>query len=45
VLGDYVSTGLGNSACRQSSPALTEVEEVVTDWLRQMLDCRTSGPV
>jgi aromatic-L-amino-acid decarboxylase len=38
VLGDYVSTGLGVLGLSwQSSPALTEVEEVVTDWLRQML--------
>jgi aromatic-L-amino-acid decarboxylase len=37
VLGDYVSTGLGVIGLAwQSSPALTEVEEVVTDWLRQM---------
>src|SRR5262245_7883363 len=38
VLGDYVSTGLGVLGLAwQSSPALTEVEEVATDWLRQML--------
>jgi aromatic-L-amino-acid/L-tryptophan decarboxylase len=38
VLGDYVSTGLGVLGLSwQSSPALTEVEEVVTDWMRQML--------
>src|SRR5262249_34275152 len=38
VLGDYVSTGLGVLGLAwQSSPALTEVEEVVADWLRQML--------
>jgi len=38
VLGDYVSTGLGvNGLAWQASPALTEVEEVVTDWMRQML--------
>ena len=38
VLGDYVSTGLGVLGLAwQSSPALTELEEVVTDWLRQML--------
>jgi aromatic-L-amino-acid decarboxylase len=37
VLGDYVSTGLGVLGLAwQSSPALTEVEEVATDWLRQM---------
>ncbi len=38
VLGDYVSTGLAVVGLAwQSSPALTEVEEVTTDWLRQML--------
>src|SRR6476646_8053612 len=38
VLGDYLSTGLGVLGLAwQSSPALTEVEEVATDWLRQML--------
>ena len=38
VLGDYVSTGLGVIGLAwQSSPALTEVEEVTTDWLRQMV--------
>jgi aromatic-L-amino-acid decarboxylase len=38
VLGDYVSTGLGQLGLNwQASPALTEVEEVVIDWLRQML--------
>jgi aromatic-L-amino-acid/L-tryptophan decarboxylase len=38
VLGDYVSTGLGVLGLAwQSSPALTEVEEAATDWLRQML--------
>jgi len=37
VLGDFVSTGLGVLGLSwQSSPALTEVEEVTTDWLRQM---------
>lgn len=37
VLGDYLSTGLGVLGLSwQSSPALTELEEVVTDWLRQM---------
>jgi aromatic-L-amino-acid decarboxylase len=37
VLGDYLSTGLGVLGLSwQSSPALTEVEEVVTDWMRQM---------
>jgi aromatic-L-amino-acid/L-tryptophan decarboxylase len=38
VLGDYASTGLGVIGLAwQSSPALTEVEEIVTDWMRQML--------
>src|SRR5262245_44689931 len=38
VLGDYLSTGLGvRGLSWQSSPALTELEEVVTDWMRQML--------
>lgn len=43
VLGDYVSTGLGVIGLAwQSSPALTEVEEVVTDWMRQMLGLSTA---
>lgn len=38
VLGDFASTGLGALGLAwQSSPALTEVEEVATDWLRQMV--------
>ncbi len=38
ILGDLVSTGLGVLGLSwQSSPALTEVEEAVADWLRQML--------
>jgi aromatic-L-amino-acid decarboxylase len=38
VLGDYVSTGLGVLGLSwQSSPALTEIEEVTTEWVRQML--------
>ncbi|MGE5462373.1 MAG: pyridoxal phosphate-dependent decarboxylase family protein [Syntrophothermus sp.] len=38
VLGDYLSTGLGVLGLSwQSSPALTEIEEVVTDWMRQMI--------
>src|SRR5437588_8160581 len=38
VLGDYLSTGLGVLGLSwQASPALTEVEEVATDWLRQMV--------
>ena len=36
VLGDLASTGLGVLGLSwQSSPALTEVEEVVTDWMRR----------
>lgn len=39
VLGDYVSTGLAQLGLNwQSSPALTELEEVTMQWLRQMLD-------
>jgi aromatic-L-amino-acid decarboxylase len=38
VLGDYLGTGLGVLGLSwQSSPALTELEEVVTDWVRQMV--------
>lgn len=38
ILADLVSTGLGVLGLSwQSSPAVTEIEEVVTDWLRQML--------
>src|SRR5579862_2450297 len=38
VLGDYASTGLGVLGLSwQSSPALTELEEVVTDWMRKMV--------
>jgi aromatic-L-amino-acid decarboxylase len=38
VLGDFASTGLGVLGLAwQSSPALTEVEEVATSWLRQMV--------
>lgn len=37
VLGDIASSGLGSLGITwQSSPALTEVEEVVNDWLRQL---------
>jgi len=43
VLGDYLSTGLGVLGLSwQSSPALTELEEVATDWLRQMLGLSVS---
>ncbi|HET8844684.1 MAG TPA: aminotransferase class V-fold PLP-dependent enzyme [Ktedonobacteraceae bacterium] len=38
VLGDYLSTGLGVLGLSwQSSPALSELEEVATDWVRQMI--------
>ncbi len=38
LLGDFLSTGLGVIGLAwQSSPALTEIEEVTTDWMRQML--------
>jgi aromatic-L-amino-acid decarboxylase len=37
VLGDIASTGLGVLGLAwQSSPAITEVEDVVLDWVRQM---------
>lgn len=38
VLGDLISTGLGVIGLNwQSSPALTELEELMVDWMRQML--------
>ena len=38
VLGDFLSTGLGVLGLSwQSSPALSEIEEVVCDWVRQMV--------
>jgi aromatic-L-amino-acid decarboxylase len=38
VLGDYLSTGLGVLGLSwQAGPAITELEEVVTDWMRQMV--------
>jgi aromatic-L-amino-acid decarboxylase len=38
VLGDYISTGLGVLGLSwQSSPALTELEEVAVGWVRQMV--------
>jgi aromatic-L-amino-acid decarboxylase len=37
VLGDFLSTGLGVLGLAwQSAPALTELEQRVVDWLRQM---------
>ncbi len=38
VLGDLLSTGFGVIGLNwQASPALTELEEVVAEWMRQML--------
>jgi len=38
ILGDLVCAGLGAQGMSwQTSPAATEIEEVVMDWLRQML--------
>jgi aromatic-L-amino-acid/L-tryptophan decarboxylase len=38
VLGDMVSTGLGVIGLNwQASPALTELEQVTTDWMRDLL--------
>ena len=38
ILGDLMSTGLGVLGLNwQSSPALTELEEVVCDWMRRMV--------
>ncbi len=38
VLGDTLSSGLGALGLSwQASPALSEVEETMTDWMRQML--------
>ena len=43
VLADLVAAGLGAQGMNwQTSPAATEVEEVVMDWLRQMLNLSTS---
>ena len=37
ILGDFASSGLSSLGISwESSPSLTEVEEVVTDWLRQL---------
>ena len=37
ILGDMASSGLGSLGISwESSPALTEVEEVVVDWMRQL---------
>lgn len=38
VLGDFFSTGLGVLGLSwQAGPALTELEEVVADWMRQLV--------
>ncbi|MCS6866674.1 MAG: pyridoxal-dependent decarboxylase [Gemmata sp.] len=38
VLGDFLSSGLAQLGLNwQASPALTEVEELVCDWMRQMV--------
>lgn len=38
VLGDIASAGLGSLGISwESSPALTEVEEVMVDWMRQLV--------
>ena len=43
VLGDFLSTGLGVIGLSwQSSPALSELEEVTTDWMRQMVGLSTA---
>lgn len=43
VLGDIISSGIGGIGLNwQSMPALTEVEEVVTEWMRQMLGLSTA---
>ncbi|HEX6813237.1 MAG TPA: pyridoxal-dependent decarboxylase [Planctomycetota bacterium] len=43
VLGDFLSTGLGVLGLAwQSAPALTELEERVVDWLRQMSGLSTA---
>ena len=48
VLADLVASGLGAQAMSwQTSPAATELEEVVIDWLRQLLglDAAFSGVI
>ncbi|AMV27322.1 L-2,4-diaminobutyrate decarboxylase [Gemmata sp. SH-PL17] len=43
VLGDFLSTGLGQLGLNwQSSPALTELEELACDWMRQMVGLSTA---
>src|SRR4030095_16269110 len=42
VLGDYVSSGLAQIGLNwAASPALTELEELTTDWFRQMVGLST----
>jgi len=43
VLGDLASTGLGVLGLAwQSSPAITEIEDVTLDWIRQMVGLSTA---
>jgi len=43
ILGDLAASGLGAQGMSwQTSPAATEVEEVVMDWLRQMVGLSTT---
>jgi len=43
VLGDIASSGLGSLGISwESSPALTEVEEVMVDWMRQLVGLSTA---
>lgn len=43
VLGDLASSGIGSLGISwESSPALTEVEEVVCDWMRQLTGLSTA---
>src|SRR5512138_3893389 len=43
ILADLVAAGLGAQGMSwQTSPAVTEVEEVVMEWLRQMLGLSTA---
>jgi aromatic-L-amino-acid decarboxylase len=43
ILAELLSAGLGvNSMLWQTSPAATELEELVMDWLRQMLELPSS---
>ncbi|NTV64860.1 MAG: aminotransferase class V-fold PLP-dependent enzyme [Oscillochloris sp.] len=43
VLGDMLSSGLGQLGLNwASSPALTELEELMADWMRQMLGLSAS---